>query len=59
MPYSRPKPAKTPKKAQKAGQKGKTGRDLTSHPANPRNLVDNEVHSQISGMLRGVGENFT
>jgi len=33
--------------------------NLTSHPMTPRDLRDNEIHTQLSGMLRGVGENFT
>lgn len=33
--------------------------NLTSHPHTPRDLRDNEIHSQLVGMLRGVGENFT
>ena len=33
--------------------------NLTSHPMSPRELLDNEVHSNIVGQLRGVGENYT
>ena len=33
--------------------------NLTSHPMTPRELLDNEIHSQLVGQLRGVGENYT
>ena len=32
---------------------------LESNPQSPRELKDNEVYSQLQGMLRGVGENYT
>ena len=36
--------------------------NLRSHPQSPQNkrdLMDDMVHSNIVGLLRGVGENFT
>ena len=45
-------------KTQKPGPP-KTDPALRSNPQSPRELKDNEVYSQLQGMLRGVGENYT
>jgi hypothetical protein len=57
MPYE-PLQGPASEKTQKPGPP-KVDPALRSHPLSPRELKDNEVYSQLQGMLRGVGENYT